>query len=157
MTKNIIRKKRTSQKALALRYAERGLHVVPFHPQSMLVIVLATTVPMCARPGKHPITRHGVKDATVKRGQIKKWWKASPDANIGIATGSKSGILVLDIDPRNGGDKNLKRLKKELGPLPQTVTALTGLAAVSICCFGIHLSTYARTRPARSLVRASMF
>ena len=80
----------------------------------------------CERAGKHPITQHGVNDATTKRDQIRNWWTASPDANIGIATGSKSGIIVLDIDPRNGGDKSLKRLKKEVGPLPDTVTALTG-------------------------------
>ena len=33
---------------------------------------------------------------------------------------------MLDIDPRNGGAKSLKRLKKELGPLPDTITAITG-------------------------------
>ena len=80
----------------------------------------------CERAGKHPITQHGVNDATTKRKQIKRWWTANPNANIGIATGSKSGIIVLDIDPRNGGVKSLKRRKKELGPLPDTVTALTG-------------------------------
>ena len=39
---------------------------------------------------------------------------------------SEAGILVLDIDPRNKGNETLARLKKELGPLPDTVTALTG-------------------------------
>ena len=33
---------------------------------------------------------------------------------------------MLDIDPRNGGAKSLKRLKEELGPLPDTITAITG-------------------------------
>jgi putative DNA primase/helicase len=80
----------------------------------------------CERAGKHPITQHGVKDATTSRNRIKRWWKASPNANIGIAAGSWSGIIVLDIDPRNRGNKSLKRRKKELGPLPDTVTALTG-------------------------------
>ena len=80
----------------------------------------------CDRPGKHPMTPHGVKDATTNRHQIKSWWTESPDANIGIATGSEFGILVLDIDPRNGGTESLKRLKKELGPLPDTVTVITG-------------------------------
>jgi hypothetical protein len=41
------------------------------------------------------------------------------------ATGSEAGILVLDVDPRNKGKETLARLKKELGPLPVTVTALT--------------------------------
>jgi putative DNA primase/helicase len=80
----------------------------------------------CNRPGKHPMTPHGVKDATTDRDQIRAWWTESPDANIGIATGSEAGILVLDIDPRNKGKETLARLKKELGPLPDTVTALTG-------------------------------
>ena len=57
----------------------------------------------CERAGKHPSTQHGVNDATTERDQIKHWWTASPNANIEIATGRKSGIIVLDIDPRNGG------------------------------------------------------
>ena len=80
----------------------------------------------CDRPGKHPMTKHGVNDASMDRDQIRAWWKETPDANIGIATGSEAGILVLDIDPRNNGKETLARLKKELGPLPDTVTALTG-------------------------------
>jgi putative DNA primase/helicase len=35
-------------------------------------------------------------------------------------------VLVLDIDPRNGGGKTLAGLEKELGPLPETVTAFSG-------------------------------
>jgi putative DNA primase/helicase len=65
----------------------------------------------CERAGKHPITQHGVNDATTDRNRIRNWWAESPDANIGIAAGSESGIIVLDIDPRNGGYKSLKRLK----------------------------------------------
>lgn len=33
---------------------------------------------------------------------IRQWWKEAPDANIGIATGSVSGLVVLDIDVKNG-------------------------------------------------------
>jgi P4 family phage/plasmid primase-like protien len=72
------------------------------------------------------MTKHGVKDATSDRDQIKRWWTETPNANIGIATGREAGILVLDIDPRNNGKETLARLKKELEPLPDTVTALTG-------------------------------
>jgi P4 family phage/plasmid primase-like protien len=72
------------------------------------------------------MTAHGVKDATTDRKQIRAWWRESPNANIGIATGREAGILVLDIDPRNDGKETLARLEKELGPLPDTVTALTG-------------------------------
>jgi putative DNA primase/helicase len=113
-----------SRKTHALQYAARGLRVVPMHPVRDGRCACAEGK-ACARPGKHPSTPHGVKDATTDRGQIKSWW-AARDANIGIATGSESGILVLDIDPRNGGAESLKRLEKELGPLPDTITAITG-------------------------------
>ena len=33
---------------------------------------------------------------------------------------------MVDIDPRNGGKESLRSLKKELGPLPKTLTARTG-------------------------------
>lgn len=43
------------------------------------------------------------------------------NSNIAIVTGKISNIIVLDIDPRNGGDETLKGLK-----IPDTVTAETG-------------------------------
>ena len=109
----------------ALRLASRDLSVLPMH-STHLGRCTCSQGNACERAGKHPITPHGVNDATTKRDQIKSWWTASPDANIGIATGAVSSIIVLDIDPRNGGIKRLKRLKKELGSLPDTVTGLTG-------------------------------
>ena len=114
-----------SRRRLALRYARRGWSVVPMYAAKDG----ACSCPKgaaCERAGKHPITQHGVNDATTKRNRIRNWWNASPDANVGIATGSRSGIIVLDIDPRNGGNRTLKRLKKDLGPLPDTVIARTG-------------------------------
>ena len=80
----------------------------------------------CPRPCKHPTTRHGVNDATTDHEQIVNWWTDHPYANIGIAAGRVSGILVLDIDPRNGGTETLQRLEKDLGPLSSTVTSNTG-------------------------------
>ena len=58
----------------------------------------------CKSPGKHPMTKHGFRDATGDRERLKKTFQAYPKANMGIATGRASGIVVLDIDPRNGGD-----------------------------------------------------
>ena len=81
---------------------------------------------IASRPGKHPKTAHGVKDATTKRKQIVGWWNDHPDANVGIAPGRNAGIIVLDIDPRHGGNETLRALETELGALPETVTALTG-------------------------------
>jgi hypothetical protein len=45
---------------------------------------------------------------------------------VGIATGAISGIVVLDIDPRHGGDDALDDLQGKHGKLPDTVEALTG-------------------------------
>src|SRR3982751_1525905 len=82
--------------------------------------------PECRSPGKHPIMRNGVKDATINLGQIKELLKKYPDANIAIATGEGSDLLVIDVDPRNGGTETLEKLKKALGEFPATITSLTG-------------------------------
>jgi hypothetical protein len=83
----------------ALAYAEYGYEVVPLH-------------------GKAPMTARGFYDATTDAGQIKVWWEAFPDANIGCRP--PDNTIVLDIDPRNGGTL------AALGDYPQTRTAQTG-------------------------------
>jgi hypothetical protein len=75
---------------------------------------------------KEAISTHGHRDATTDPERIERWWRAWPDANIGVACDERSGLLVLDIDPRNGGDVNLEALLDEHGPLPETPEALTG-------------------------------
>ena len=69
---------------------------------------------------------NGVKGASTKRKQIREWWTAHPEANIGIACGSISNILALDVDPRNGGRETLHRLIEKLGKLNSTVISNTG-------------------------------
>jgi hypothetical protein len=53
---------------------------------------------------------HGWKDATNDPAIIAEWSKRYPHANIGIATGKMSGIVIVDIDPRHGGFVTLARL-----------------------------------------------
>ena len=48
--------------------------------------------------GKHPLYTGWYKNSTTDVEQIKKWWTKTPNANIGIPTGEKSGWLVLDVD-----------------------------------------------------------
>jgi hypothetical protein len=69
---------------------------------------------------------HGFQDATTNEEIIRQWWERCPTANIGIQTGAESGLVVLDIDPRNGGKDNLLALEKKHGELPLTVESLTG-------------------------------
>src|SRR5690606_17496943 len=52
---------------------------------------------------KTPLTEHGHLDATRDTTAIRNWWKKNPDAKPGVACG-KSGILVVDIDTKNGKD-----------------------------------------------------
>lgn len=92
----------------ALDYAARGWPVFPCWPRS-----------------KTPLVKHGVDDATADPEQIGRWWRRWSEANVAIAVGA-SGLLVLDRDQRNGGDDTVRRLVAELGPLPTTVTSITG-------------------------------
>lgn len=81
--------------------------------------------------GKIPLTRNGCKDATTDAAIVKGWWQRWPNANIGIATGSKSGGLVvidLDTDEDRGidGYLTLKNWEKEHGILPDSWRSITG-------------------------------
>jgi hypothetical protein len=80
----------------------------------------------CSDAGKHPMTKHGLKAATIDAQAIRAWWQQYPDANIGIATGAPSGLAVIDIDPRHGGDASLRELEKKHGPLPDGPRVRTG-------------------------------
>lgn len=118
--------KKSKNLMTALNYAKaHSLSVVLMHSSADEVCSCYKGAD-CDTPGKHPDTLNGVKDATKSSKTIKQWWADKSDANIGIATGNASGIIVLDIDPRNGGNETLKRLKSELGELPATVTSNTG-------------------------------
>jgi hypothetical protein len=79
-------------------------------------------------PGKHPLGKlapNGRNDATTDPKIIKGWWKRYPSANVGIATGSESGLVVVDIDPRNSGNESKKKLER-LGNFSYTITVHTG-------------------------------
>jgi hypothetical protein len=82
----------------------------------------------CGKAGKHPRTRSGVNDATTSESVIGRWWSKWPDANVGIATGPLSGLVVLDLDERDGrsGSASLATLEREHGAIPSTLACSTG-------------------------------
>lgn len=98
----------TTKAEAALTYASWGWHVIPVVPN-----------------GKVPATQHGVKDATIDPEQITRWWAQNPDFNIGIAAGERSGIIVFDIDPRNGGDNSWSVWTDANGSVPDGAMQMT--------------------------------
>jgi hypothetical protein len=114
------------RRTAALRYARRGLKVFPLHAVQAGLCTCGCADPGCNDRGKHPRTEHGFLDATTDSDTICEWFDRWSSANLAIATGAASGILVIDIDPRHGGDASWERLKAELGDLPDTWTVRTG-------------------------------
>jgi len=98
--------------AAAIEYAEHGWRVLPVRGKQPLL-------PGWSRPD-------GSGAASADPDTIRAWWTRWPTANVGIATGPASGLAVLDVDPRGGGDESFAALEGRVGPLPGTVTSLTG-------------------------------
>jgi hypothetical protein len=93
----------------ALEFAERGVAIFPLCP--------TTKIPFKGS--------HGVHDASKNPEVIQNWWGANPTANIAVACGEVSGLVVVDIDPRNGGDKSVFLLGNAGYILPPTLTVRT--------------------------------
>jgi len=90
-------------------YSQKGWRVLP-----------------CQERGKLPTLKDWPNAATTEINMINGWLEVNPNANLGIATGSKSGIFVLDIDAGHEGFESLDKLEAQYGKLPATPTALTG-------------------------------
>jgi hypothetical protein len=75
---------------------------------------------------KHPYGRlapNGLRSATTDSGTIKSWFADVPMANLGVVT---DRLVVVDVDPRHGGDESFRAIEAEHGALPPTWRALTG-------------------------------
>ena len=75
----------------ALDYAGRGFAVFP--------LAVGEKIPLISKVAGG----HGVLDATSDAAQIRAWWTATPNANIGVAAG-RSGLLLVDVDAKDGRD-----------------------------------------------------
>ncbi len=83
----------------ALHYAARGFEVFPVSPAD-----------------KAPLTANGFNDATGDPARIGAWWRQNPDALIGCRV--PVDVVILDIDPRHGGDATWRELEASYGPVP---------------------------------------
>lgn len=113
-----------TRREAALHYARRGWAVFPLYEPAENGLCSCGN-PKCPSPGKHPRVKHGVLEATTNEALIQEWWTKWREANIGIATGKRSGVVVLDVDPRHGGDKSLAELEAMGGAL-KTLECETG-------------------------------
>jgi len=96
----------------ALRYAALGWPVFPVF--EAITRDCACGNSECGSPGKHPRTERGFKDATRDPGVIRDWWGRWPAANIGVATGPGSGLLMIGPDG-DEGKADLAELERENG------------------------------------------
>jgi Bifunctional DNA primase/polymerase, N-terminal len=89
----------------ALAYAQLGYRVLPLHhPVSRNAIqgrgmLCSCSDPACGAVGKHPLTPHGLKDATSDLGRLGRWWRRWPQANIGLVTGEVADVLDIEAQP----------------------------------------------------------
>lgn len=116
-----------NRQELSLKYASRGWPVIPLHDVERGRCSCRKPKGKC-KAGKHPRDSrgHGEKDATTDREQISAWWRKWPDANIGIVTGVRSSLVVLDVDSIEARGV-LNEAMRTLGvSLPDTVTVKTG-------------------------------
>ncbi len=111
--------------AAALKYASMGWRVIPIHTPTPIGCSCTANGKCKNKPGKHPKTKNGLKDGTTDQAKIREWWNKWRDANIGIVTGAESGLVVLDVDGKEGQD-SLDALERQCGKLPNTVEVLTG-------------------------------
>jgi hypothetical protein len=88
--------------AAALAYCAAGWSVIP-----------------CRVTGKRALVRWRPWQQTAPDPeQLRIWWRRWPRANLAAITGRVSGVIVLDVDPRHGGDRALAELEREHGDLP---------------------------------------
>ena len=99
-------------------YLDKGWSLLPLH--GMVDGNCTCGESDCKSKGKHPIYDRqlcpsGVKSASTNKSTVDKWVAKWPDMNIGIATGAFSGITILDVDNRNGGDATLRDINDDSG------------------------------------------
>ena len=90
----------------ARKYAKLGIGVFP--------LAEGEKVPVAGSRGFH--------DATTDTEQIRWWWNENRWFNVGLRP--PEGVIVLDVDPRNGG--SLDALRGPNGKIRRTLIARTG-------------------------------
>lgn len=109
----------------AINFASRGWAIIPLH-HADAGECSCRKKKACGQPGKHPRQSGWTRKASTDIGQIRKWWKQWPAANIGIVTGQPSDVVVVDVDAKSGGLETLDELFADYPELNSTYSVRTG-------------------------------
>ena len=95
----------TEMRRAALDYIGRGWSAVVLRPRD-----------------KFPLIRwEQYQYRAAERAEVQRWFDRWPDANVGIVTGQVSGLVVLDVDPRHGGEDSIVGWARADRILPGTI------------------------------------
>jgi hypothetical protein len=107
-------------------YAEQGWKLIPCFGISQKGCNCGKLHALRTDAGKHPLISNWPISATSDSLQLSKWFGIESQNNAAVVC-DRSGLVVIDIDPRNNGDESFLALESLLdGAIPSTVTALTG-------------------------------
>jgi hypothetical protein len=104
----------------------------------------------CRNAAKHPYAPFaptGVKSASTDPDIIRRWFERAPRANLAVST---ARLVVIDIDPRHGGDETFAALEREheFPPTWQVLTGAGGMHVYFCCPAGVEIaSTTAESNP----------
>ena len=119
--------------------ARRGWKIIPIHVLTngqcscgkMPCGEIKPGYPAGVNAGKHPYqSRWADPDNAIQDAAgVMTFWDGGgikTPFNIGLLCGEPSGVVILDVDPRNGGLESLDELETEVGTLPYTLKAVSG-------------------------------
>ena len=110
-------------------YAAQGFYVIPVRWIGPDGFCSCSHHEDCANPAKHPVHDAWPSVASRDPDVVASWWRPEPEipatewfpySNVGIVTGQKFGIFVLDVDSYAGGAQTLERYERRNGSLPET-------------------------------------
>lgn len=85
------------------------------------------TAPECVAPGRHPRVRwEESQRLPASDEKLREWFSHWPESNVGVVTGSVSGLAVIDVDPHAGGAETLAEAVAEYGALAATAQVAGG-------------------------------
>lgn len=105
-------------KGTVLDATDIGTHAIEYAVNNWAVFPLNGKIPAIAGG-------RGVLDATTDIDQIAQWW-GGRYAGCNVGARLPQSMIVIDIDPRHGGDRSIAELEQRHGQLPDTLTTISG-------------------------------